>query len=245
MSDVIVPYSDLFSLSIELAKSNLLPGLFFNKPANVLAQILTGREFGLGPMQSMRGFDIIGGKVSMTSGMIGALVLSSPVCVYLTPVKATDKIATFRTQRRGSPEPVEMSYTIEDAKLAGLVSKDNWRKNPIAMLLARAQARIGRAVYPDLVHGVYDRESDELDVGPPVSESIPVSDLKAKFKAEIVDAELVSVEPEPVLSLSEQISTAQTTDDLRTLLDAIKASDDIEILKPMYFARLGVLKESA
>ena len=52
-------------------------------------------------------------------------------------------------------------WTIEMARTAGLVKeKSNWVKIPTDMLVARAQSRLARMVYPDLLAGLYT--PDEL-----------------------------------------------------------------------------------
>jgi hypothetical protein len=47
-----------------------------------------------------------------------------------------DQRAIYETKRVGST-PVKISFTIEQAKQAGLTGKDNWRNYPAAMLRAR------------------------------------------------------------------------------------------------------------
>lgn len=246
--------SEVRALSTDLSKSKVIPTSLQGKPADVLAIVLTGRELGIGPMQSMRGFDVIQGKVSMSSAMIGALILSSPDCEYLTPIEASPTIATYETKRRGAPAPVRMSFTIEEAKQAGLTGKDNYKKNPTAMLLARAQARIGRAVYPDKLLGVYDRDSGELDdlktVG--TGQSAHVAEVKTALKAavapEITDAEFTEVpvtpaEPEPAAlpppTLAQRIEACATLAELAALNPEIKALSKEEKLaiQPTHAAR--------
>lgn len=244
--------SEVRALTKDLSSSKLLPTPLQGKPADVLAIVLVGRELGLGPMQSVRGMDVIQGKLSMSSALIGALIMSSPDCEYLTPVEFTDKIATYETKRKGSPNPVRMSFTFEEAKLAGLTSKDNYRKNPTAMLLARAQARIGRAVYPDKCLGVYDRDSGELDPTPePVPQTAHVQSVKDQLRAQVspaadvVEGEIVSVEtPDgPVQVIAAAIRDAATLDDLKALIPTIgklTASEKAE-LRPVYDARKAEL----
>jgi len=62
-----------------------------------------------------------------------------------------------------------MSFTIEQAQRAGVTGKDNWKKYPEAMLRARCISALARAVYPDVVLGIY--ETDELE---PVHTSRPI-----------------------------------------------------------------------
>ena len=51
--------------------------------------------------------------------------------------------------RKGARKPVRLQHTIEMATMAGLVKPNsNWVKIPTDMLVARAQSRLYRMVYP-------------------------------------------------------------------------------------------------
>jgi hypothetical protein len=55
---------------------------------------------------------------------------------------------------------------MEQAKAAGLSGGDNWRKHTAAMLRARCSSALARAVYPDLMMGVYEHdEAREIEGG--------------------------------------------------------------------------------
>lgn len=184
------------ALSKELAASQLLPQALKQKPADVLAIVLTGRELGLEPMQAIRGIHIIEGKPSMSADLMGALVKKSPACEFLTLVESTGLVATYKTKRRGEPGETVMSFTIEQAKAAGAEGKSNWKKYPDAMLRARALAAICRAVYPDVCLGIYDSDSGELEPALVVRDDAPaVEDAKAKLKAarptDVIEGEVV------------------------------------------------------
>lgn len=133
----------------------------FQTPEAVLAIILAGRAHGLGAFQSLQGFYNIQGKPSASSAMLVGLCKRHPACKYFRLVKSTPELAMYETQRLGDPEPTQMTYTIEQAKLANLTGKDNWKKDPAAMLMARASSRLARAVYPDLCVGLYT--PDEIE----------------------------------------------------------------------------------
>jgi len=149
-------------LATSLARSNMLPIALRGKPADVLVVLITGHELGLSPMQSIRGMHVIEGKAVMAAEMMAGLVRSRPrTCRYLMLVESTDALATYETHREGDPRAVQLSYTIEQATKAGLVARDNWKKHPAAMLRARCLTAICRAVYSDLVNGVYDPEELE------------------------------------------------------------------------------------
>jgi hypothetical protein len=155
-------------LSMTLSKSSLLPEALRGKPGDILATLLSGAELGLAPMQSLRGIVIIKGKPSLSADLMGALVKRrKDVCDYLQLIESSGTKATYKTKRAGEPEPTTMSFTIEDAKAAGIAG-DMYRKYPAQMLRARCLAGICRAVYPDLCMGLYDSDSGELTDGVPV-----------------------------------------------------------------------------
>lgn len=200
-------------LSTVLAAANSLPASLKKSPADIVAIVLAGAELGIPPMASIRSIHLIDGKpVLSADAMAGLCLRNRDVCEYLTLVVSTDAKATYRAKRKGAPEPVEISFTIEQAKIAGLVGKGNWAKYPAAMLRARAMSAIARAVFPDLVGNLYD--SDELEPAPvekhvdstateaPAMVEALKASLKAKRRATIVDVPDAKPSP-PVVVESE------------------------------------------
>ena len=120
------------------------------------AVLLKGHELGFSPMASAGSISIIKGKVSLSADATVALCKRSPACLYLRLVASTEEVATYETQRHGDPSPTVLHYTIAQAKTAGLTGSQTWRGHAPAMLRARCGAAIARAVYPDLVAGIYD-----------------------------------------------------------------------------------------
>lgn len=144
-----------------LAAARTIPEALQKSPADVLAIIMAGAELGLAPMQSVRALVLIKGKPTLSADAMGALCKSRrDVCEYLVLRHSDATKATYEAKRQGDPVPTVMSFTIEEARTAGL-NGDNWRKFPAAMLRARALSAICRAVFPDLLLGVYD--PDELE----------------------------------------------------------------------------------
>ena len=160
------------------------------------AVLLKGHELGFTPMAAAGSISIIKGKVSLSADATVALCKRSAACLYLRLVASTEEVATYETQRHGDPSPTTLSYTIAMATRAGLTGSQTWRGHAHAMLRARCGAAIARAVYPDLVAGIYD--PDEV--------------------AEIVRAEPVRVEV-PDVSLAALESWRETLSDVATLRD--------------------------
>jgi hypothetical protein len=165
-----------------------VPQALRNKPEDTLVVLLTGRELGFGAMQSLRGINVIQGKGVLGADTMGALVMSRrDVCGHLSLVETTADHATYATQRTGAPKPVTMTYTIAQAKQAGLATKDNWKNHPDAMLRARCLSAICRAVYPDLVAGLYiEDEGDEI-AGRGRPTSMPMRSAAPIQEAEVVE----------------------------------------------------------
>lgn len=154
-------FPEAIALATSLIKSGLMPKAL-NTPEAVVTAIVMGRELGLTAMQSVRSIHVIEGKPSMSSALIVGLVKkATDVCAYFRLVESTDEVATYETLRKGDPEPTKMSFTLAHAKAAGVTGKDNWRRYPAAMLRARCETALARAVYPDLVMGLYDPDEVE------------------------------------------------------------------------------------
>jgi 5'-3' exonuclease len=133
----------------------------FPNPEAILAIVMTGRSLGMDTVASLRGFHLIKGKPSMSAQLIVGIVKRSPFCSYFRLVETTDDHATWETKRRDEPEPTRMTYSIQDAQRAGLTGNDQWKKRPRTMLQWRAGTELARAVYPDLVSGLYSVEEME------------------------------------------------------------------------------------
>ena len=157
MSKALIPKSldEVGILAKRLSGSKLLPADLRNQ-ADIAVTILQGLELGLAPMQSLRSIHVVKGRPVLSADLIAALVMRSDECVYFRLVESDNKIATYQTHRRRHPEPVSLSYTIEDATRAGLAGRENWKRYPAAMLRARAKAALARDVYPEFAMGLYD-----------------------------------------------------------------------------------------
>jgi hypothetical protein len=106
---------------------------------NITAAILTGQELGLTPMASLRSINIIQGTPAMTALALRGLVQSRGHEVR--KVESSDTRCVYEGRRAGSDGPFERSvWTIDRARAMGLTGKDNWKRQPEAMLIARASS---------------------------------------------------------------------------------------------------------
>lgn len=131
----------------------------YGTPAGVLSTIMVGRELGLPAMASLRGVHVIEGRHALSAQLMVALILRSGMAEYFDPEEFDDTHAVFVTKRKGARKEIRLQHTIEMARTAGLLKTDsNWIKVPTDMCVARAQSRLARMVYPDIVGGIYTPE---------------------------------------------------------------------------------------
>lgn len=192
--------SVLRDMSKELAPSKIIPQALQGSPANIYLILLTGRDMGLAPTAALRMFDVVDGKISMRADGMAALVKKSGLCKSLKTTVSTEKECSYEGERSDIPGVEKFSFTIEDAKRANLLGKKNWAMYPADMLRARALARICRAMWPDVVGGLYD--ADELTPAPaqqPGAEMASAKERVAKYLVSQAQApEVIEVKAEPV-----------------------------------------------
>jgi hypothetical protein len=171
IDEEIAVYDGLLRMAGTLVKSGLLPS-GVKTAEGALAIMLTGREFGWGAMKSFRNINIIHGNPSIKSdGMMG---LVSEWCrkvggdAFIRVTESTLEQCTVEYKRPEWSGSQAITYTIDDAKRAGLLGKDNWKAYPRDMLRARAQSVACRMGFADVVGGFYD--PDEISASATIHE---------------------------------------------------------------------------
>jgi len=172
--------------------------------AQAIVKIMAGRELGIPPVAAMTGIHIIEGKISVGAGLIASRVKGSGKYDYR--ILALDDRAC-RLQFYESGQPIgESSFTMEDAKRAGLAGKQNWQKYTQDMLFARALTRGARRYCPDIFSGpVYT--ADELQGGgakvdaPPVIEGVLMPEPSACITCGVVVDEKLAARSEKVFGV--------------------------------------------
>lgn len=152
--------------------------------AQALVIMMTGRDLGLSYAQSMRAFHIVSGKPVLSADAMVAVCLRSDQCEYFRTVESSDKACTVEAKRRGS-EPSRLTFSIEEAKRAGLLSNANWSKYPAQMLRARAKSALARDLFPDILLGLYD--PDELEQTPAPAQHIEVEAVVEEDPEQLTD----------------------------------------------------------
>ena len=145
--------------AIEMAKmfaaSDMVPKQFIGKPGNVLIAIQMGASLGLAPFPSLANIAVINGRPSLWGDAMLGLILARADCQSVEEWKSDDGQTAFcEVRRRGRP-PVERSFSMTQAKKAGLAVKTGpWQQYPDRMLQLRARGFALRDSYADVLTGV-------------------------------------------------------------------------------------------
>lgn len=173
----VIPYQSSRSMILEksnvdsllhLGKLMTASGFFQDskQAAQAAVKILAGRELGLGPMASMTGVYIVKGRPCLSANMMAAVIAASPLHRYrvkeLTSTSCT--LLFFRRYALGDSweEQGDSTFTLDDAKTAGLLGNQTWKAYPRNMLFARAMSNGARWYCPDLFSGVPPYLPEEL-----------------------------------------------------------------------------------
>lgn len=142
----------------EIARTPFVPQDYRGQPEAVVAAILTGRELGIGPMQSLRDIYMVDGRPVFSASLMLAQMRRKGLRI-LESVSTSER-AWIRAQRADTEEIAEVEWTFEEASLIDakpgkkLIEKANWKNYPADMLWARCVGRLARRLGSDLLAGM-------------------------------------------------------------------------------------------
>lgn len=183
-----------------MAKSDLVPTCYRDKPGNIMVAIQMGNELGMTPMRSLRSIAVINGRASMWGDDLLAMVQASPICEYVDESESTETMGVCKSKRKGQAwKELVTTFSLDDARRAGLLGKaGSWQTNQKRMLKLRARGFNLRDNFADVLAGLVTVE-EALDL-PKIElpETLPVPaiapTLKDKLKAKVLET-LVDVAP--------------------------------------------------
>lgn len=140
-----------------ISEGDLLPVAYRKKPANVLIAIGLARALRIEPTQALYEVYVVNGRPSVSANLMAALVRRAG---HRLRVDGDATTCTATLIRSDDPEaPFTATWTLDQARLAGLAGKDTWKQYPAAMLRARAIADVVRQGASEAVLGMqYARE---------------------------------------------------------------------------------------
>lgn len=134
-----------------MAKGAIASSMYRGNEAGVMMIMLAARELGIPPMAALNGgLHIIQGKVEISARMMNALIRRAGHSMVV--LESTDDSCTIEGVRADNGNKFVTSYTIEEAKKAGLIKPGGgWSKCPKDMCFARAMSRLARQLFSDVI----------------------------------------------------------------------------------------------
>lgn len=216
--------ADYWPIAEKLSKSSLIP-VHFKNPVDAWYAVLYGNNLGFSAIYSLDNIKVINGRTSLSAdAMLAVCKRSSEYGGSET--KSTSESCYFKITRNyanGVVDVVDATFTIEDAKAAGLLDSKSqmYRKYPKRMLRARAVAFACRDAFGDLLAGTYSPEELSNDNEP--------DRILEKHEYEVIETpqaptvrEVVETEPEaePVPAYT-KIQIAQATKNAEKVLSQV------------------------
>ena len=212
---------EALELADRLAKSQLIPKNFQGRPNDVFVAMLWSRNLGIPIVQGLQNIAVINGRPSIWGDAALAIVKASGLLESFKETLAgmgDSMTATCTIVRKNESEPYTASFSVYDAKLAGLWAKQGpWKQYPKRMLALRARGFALRNAFPDILLGIgiaeeerdtastASQEPEPIRVNEPVKKpapkrkSAPVEDAtevtKVETATEGIDPEQPADEP--------------------------------------------------
>lgn len=141
-----------YRLAESLCNTQFAPVAYRGKPQEGCAAILAGAEVGLSPLASLRAFDNIQGTPAPKAITLRAIAQGLGHEVRIDESTPTRAVVSGR--RRGDTDWQTSTWDLDRAGAMGLLGKDQWKRQPAAMLVARATAEVCRWIASDAIMGM-------------------------------------------------------------------------------------------
>lgn len=144
-----------------LASTSFVPSSYRGKLPEIMACVATGREYGLGDMESLRLIDVVDGRPTLRAEAMVKLIRRRG---HSITADYGEGRVTVNGKRADNGDEISVTWTMSMAKRAGLDEKKNWTRYPEAMLWARAVSQLCRMLFADALGGLaYTADEVELD----------------------------------------------------------------------------------
>lgn len=185
----------LFRFAEAVHRSALSPRSL-DTPEKILVAIETGLELGLRPMQALRGIYVVNGRPGMMVELAAGVVRNSGKAASLkmgVSGEGENRHGWCESKRDG--ETLKTTFSVADAKKAGLWGGGTWAKYPDRMLQARASGFHFRDYYSDVLMGLATTE--ELADIQEAPRRVVATEIATSTPDPLADAILEPAKPRP------------------------------------------------
>lgn len=206
---------EAMQLAQMIAESGMTPRAYGNSAPKVLVGIMAGAEVGLAPFQALQSIAVIGNNPAIWGDGALALVLGSGLLADMHE-EDDGETATCTMIRKGRETPIVRSFSMEDAKKAGLANKEGpWRNYPKRMRQMRARLFAIRDGFADVLKGlaIAEEVQDYVELEPRTASSgVKIGDLKVQARS-AQPAEDASLADDSAFLRGEQTAVSEVTQD--------------------------------
>jgi len=156
MTNEVVLHTNDFQTLTHLAKTAHISGLYngVGGEAKIMMILLAAHDLGIKPTIALNGgIWNIQGKIEISARLMTSMIRRAGHSISIK--ECNDKICILKGKRADNGDEIESSFSIEDAKNAGLANRDVWKKYAEDMLYARAMSRLARRLFPDVIGTAY------------------------------------------------------------------------------------------
>jgi uncharacterized protein YerC len=166
-----------------IANTEIVPRHLRGKPDAMVAVILKGRALGLDDIHALSAINFIEGKPTLSAETMVTLVRRKGHSITFTATPGESCTATGK--RKDNGDEFSVTWTMEKAKQAGLIGKDNWKRYPDTMLAWRATSELCRFLYADVLMGASYTEEEAQEAAERGKVTHAVSDLPTVEEGQI------------------------------------------------------------
>ena len=151
-SEVPASFDKQMEMAKILANSTLLPSHLRDKPANVLVVLQGARALDISAFWAFQSMHVVEGKLGLGAELMRAMVIKAGH--QFSVIERSAHRAVVEIKRKDKDAPYRAEFTWDDAVRANLIGKDNWKKYPKSMLVARATSIAVRDECPEVLFGM-------------------------------------------------------------------------------------------
>jgi hypothetical protein len=207
-----------------VAVSKFCPKDFVGKPGDILVAVQWASEVGLSPFTALQNMAVINGKPSLYGDGLLAVITGHKEYVSHKEWREGDEaFCTIVRMRFGEKVETTRSFSMGQAKRAGLLGKGPWQQYTERMLQMRARGFAARDSFPDALSGMVIKEEAEdyptgsnqpRDITDQVVE-VPANPLDATFGADTpeTDPQISPVSDDDAVLDTDSPENADASDD--------------------------------
>lgn len=159
-----------------LAKSNIVPAHFKNRPEDVFAALVLGAELGFSPMAALNSIVMIQGNATLKAQTMLAIARAK---VKDLSVSIKEEKESVSVTIKRADDSYTSTWNDERALLMGLLHKDNYKKQKLIMYKWRGVSEALKFMCSDVLMGLNTLEEMQ-DLEPVRNEAQPMAITTSK-----------------------------------------------------------------